>query len=122
MSPISKSELVSNALRAATIATVLVIAGGCSDSEDGPPLEARFSTRFEQPNTGPTSCPVTAVHFTDESTGGPTKWDWTFGGGSTSKEQNPTWEPGAVTAEITLHVSRGRVEDSIAERITTHEC
>jgi hypothetical protein len=45
-----------------------------------------------------------------------------FGDGTTSTEQNPTWEPAAVTAEITLRVSRGNAEDSITERITTPEC
>jgi YVTN family beta-propeller protein len=30
------------------------------------------------------------VKFTDKSTGTPTKWQWTFGDGKTSSEQNPT--------------------------------
>lgn len=105
-----------------SVVAALVLAGGCSSGEDAPTLEAQFSARFEQPTTGPTSCPVTAVHFTDESKGDPTEWEWTFGDGTTSTERNPTWEPGAVTAEITLRVSRGDADDSITDRITTHEC
>lgn len=103
-----------------TSVVLVVLASGCSD--DGRALHAEFSARFDQPATGPTSCPVTAVHFTDQSTGEPTEWEWTFGDGTTSHEQNPTWEPGAVTAEITLKVSRGNAEDSITKRINTHMC
>ena len=65
---------------------------------------------------------MTAVHFTDESKGEPTEWEWTFGDGTTSTEQNPTWEPGAVTSEALLRVSRGIAEDSITQRITSYEC
>ncbi len=116
-----QSVRVRFALWAASIVPALVLASGCN-GDDGPALDAQFSTRFEQPSTGPTSCPVTAVHFTDESKGEPTEWKWTFGDGTTSTEQNPTWEPGAVTAKITLRVSRGNTGDSVTERITTHDC
>jgi len=44
-------------------------------------------TKFSaSPTSG--SMPLT-VHFTDESTGSPTAWRWTFGDGNTSTEQNP---------------------------------
>jgi PKD repeat protein len=92
------------------------------ESDEGSPVRAQFSATFDQPATGPTSCPVVAVRFTDRSSGEPTSWKWTFGDGTTSTDQNPTWEPGAVTAEVTLTVSRGEAEDSITKRITTHEC
>ena len=93
--------------RASSAVLVAILASACAAEEDDPALPAKFSARFEQPVTGPTSCPVTAIHFTDESTGEPTEWEWTFGDGSTSTEQNPTWETGAIAAEIKLKMSRG---------------
>jgi PKD repeat protein len=30
-----------------------------------------------------------AVKFTDQSTGSPTQWNWNFGDGNTSTDQNP---------------------------------
>ncbi|MEQ1786293.1 MAG: PKD domain-containing protein [Acidimicrobiales bacterium] len=100
----------------------LGVAGCVAGGDDGAPLHADFSAQFEQPATGPTSCPVVAIRFTDESIGGPTRWRWTFGDGSTSDLRHPTWEPGAVVAEVTLTVSRGDDEDSITRMVSTHEC
>jgi PKD repeat protein len=106
-----------------TVASLVVVSaiGGCS-SDDDPDIEAAFSARFEQPTTGPTTCPVQAVHFEDRSTGEPTSWEWIFGDASRSSEQNPTWETNAVTAEVTLTVRRDGASDSVTKRITTHEC
>jgi len=46
-------------------------------------LEANFSADITQGNV-----PLT-VHFSDESTGNPTSWKWTFGDGDSSLLQNP---------------------------------
>jgi PKD repeat protein len=100
---------------------VAVTLAGCT-SDGGTDLKADFSSRFEQPNAGPTSCPVTAIHFQDRTTGGPTGWEWAFGDGSMSSEQNPTWETSAVVAEVTLTARRGDAEDSVTRTISTHEC
>jgi hypothetical protein len=100
---------------------ITVALAGCS-ANDGSELSADFSSRFEQPTTGITSCPVIAVHFQDRTTGRPTAWKWTFGDGSTSSEQNPAWETNAVVAEVTLTASRGDVEDSVTKVISTPEC
>jgi PKD repeat protein len=100
---------------------VAVTLAGCS-SDGGMDLKADFSSRFEQPNTGPTSCPVIAIHFEDRTTGDPTSWEWTFGDGSTSSEQNPTWETSAVVAEVTLTAKRGDADDSVTRTISTGEC
>jgi PKD repeat protein len=84
---------------------ITVALAGCSGN-NGSELRADFSSRFERPTTGVTSCPVIAVHFQDRTTGRPRAWKWTFGDGSTSSEQNPTWETNAVVAEVTLTASR----------------
>jgi len=51
---------------------------------DGDTPIADFSA---SPNSG--SSPLT-VHFTDQSTNSPTSWQWDFGDGHTSTEQNPS--------------------------------
>jgi hypothetical protein len=95
---------------------------GCCSADDGSELRADFLSRFEQPTTGITSCPVFAVHLQDRTAGRPTAWEWTFGDGSTSSEQNPTRDTNAVVAEVTLTASRGDVEDSVTKVISTPEC
>jgi PKD repeat protein len=100
---------------------VAVTLAGCT-SDGGMDLKADFSSRFEQPTTGPTFCPVIAIHFEDRTTGGPTSWEWTFGDGSSSSDQNPTWETSAVVAEVTLTAKRGDAEDSVTRTIFTREC
>lgn len=97
----------------------------CSEDQKGSldsPLRAKFSADLVQPVTSPSSCPVTAVRFTDESEGDPTEWHWVFGDGTISSQRNPTRGPGAVTAEVTLTVGRGDVEDSVTEMISSHVC
>ena len=62
-------------------------------------LAARFSAK---PPTG--TAPLT-VHFTDLSLGNPTAWNWNFGDGSTSSDQNPTHEfvlPGSYDVRLTV--------------------
>jgi len=60
------------------VAALLVV--GCTAS--GP--EAAFSADITS------GSPPLEVTFTDESTGDPTAWEWDFGDGATSAEQNPT--------------------------------
>lgn len=104
-----------------TLAPTLMLAA-CAEGENGPPLEAAFSAEFDHITTGPTSCPVTAIQFTDETTGGPTEWDWQLEDAATSDDQNPTWETNRIVAEVTLTVRRGDVEDSVTKLINTVEC
>lgn len=50
------------------------------------------------------------VHFTDTSTNKPTSWEWTFGDGSTSSEQNPVHTysgAGTYTVALTATNSQG---------------
>jgi hypothetical protein len=92
--------------------------GGGGDSR----LHAAFSAEFDHATTGPTSCPVTAIRFKDETTGDPTEWEWQFPDGGTSNEQHPIWETNSVVAEVTLTVRRGDDHDSIIEEIDTVQC
>lgn len=79
--------------------TVVTALDSCASGGDSPELEAAFSAQFDHTTTGSTSCPVTAIRFTDESTGEPTSWDWQFEEGETSEQQHPTWETSAIVAE-----------------------
>jgi PKD repeat protein len=45
------------------------------------------------------------VSFTDQSTGGPTSWSWSFGDGGTTSQQNPIYQyqnPGTYTVSLTV--------------------
>lgn len=47
----------------------------------------------------------TNINFTDQSTGNPTSWNWDFGDGSTSTEQNPVYaytNAGTYTVSLTV--------------------
>jgi uncharacterized protein (TIGR02145 family) len=51
-----------------------------------------------------------AVNFTDQSTNTPTSWQWSFGDGGTSTQQNPaqTYQnPGSYTVQLTVTNSYG---------------
>ncbi|MCK9278167.1 MAG: PKD domain-containing protein, partial [Methanoculleus sp.] len=70
----------------------------------GAPPEAKFSV---DPATGTT--PLT-VRFTDQSTGSPEEWEWEFGDGDWSTEQNPvhTYEsPGEYTVSLEVRSQFG---------------
>ncbi|MEN8005743.1 MAG: PKD domain-containing protein [Candidatus Krumholzibacteriota bacterium] len=73
--------------------------------------------------TGPTAAfsgtptsgdyPLT-VAFSDESTGGPTSWDWTFGDGGTSTAQNPSYTyTAAGSYNVSLTVANGDGSDTL---------
>ncbi len=73
------------------------------------PLAAEFS------GTPTTVCPGGSVSFTDQSTGSPTSWSWTFAGGSpsTSTAQNPvvTYNTQGVY-DVSLTVGDGSSNES----------
>lgn len=72
-----------------------------------PALIADFSA---EPTTG--TVPLT-VQFTDQSSGAPNSWEWDFGDGNSSPQQNPshTYESVGIYT-ITLAVSDGENESS----------
>jgi PKD repeat protein len=66
------------------------------------------------------TAPLT-VSFTDESTGEPTEWEWTFGDGTISHEQNPTKTytiPGFYTVSLTSTNAVGSDTDTKNNYIT----
>ena len=76
-----------------------------------PPV-AEFSA---SPTSG--QAPLT-VTFTDQSTGGPTSWSWTFGDGGTSGASNPVHvytTPGLYT--VTLVASNSARSDNRLSRL-----
>jgi photosystem II stability/assembly factor-like uncharacterized protein len=63
-------------------------------------------------------CQGGSVQFTDQSTGSPTSWNWTFEGGNpaTSTQQNPVVTyPTSGTFDVTLVASRGGISGSSSQ-------
>ncbi|HLN75838.1 MAG TPA: LamG-like jellyroll fold domain-containing protein [Nocardioidaceae bacterium] len=72
-----------------------------------PPSQAPTAAFTGTPTSG--SAPLN-VSFTDQSTGSPTSWSWTFGDGGTSTAQNPTHtynQAGTYTVSLTSTNSSG---------------
>ncbi len=70
-----------------------------------------------------TICTGSSVHFTDQSVGSPTDWNWTFEGGtpSTSTLQNPVVvysAPGVY--DVTLEVSTGTITNTVINEDYIH--
>lgn len=65
------------------------------------------------------------VNFTDQSTGNITSWEWEFGDGETSTNQNPTHtyeDPGIYTVELTVTGPGGTDTETKADYIVVeHE-
>jgi|GEM_PF-4977429 len=55
------------------------------------------------------------VEFTDESAGYPDTWEWDFGDGTSSTEQNPSHSYGVGRFTVTLNVSNSAGSDSITK-------
>ncbi|WP_321506976.1 PKD domain-containing protein [uncultured Methanoregula sp.] len=70
-------------------------------------LQSKF---LASPNTGKAPLPV---KFTDRSLGSPTSWNWDFGDGATSTDQNPshTFTTGAAY-DVKLTITRGSDSDT----------
>ena len=78
--------------------------------------EANFSGL---PRSG---CAPLTVNFTDQSTGGPASWNWTFGDGGTSTDQNPSHQyENAGSYNVTLTVSNGCGSNNETKAITVYD-
>jgi parallel beta-helix repeat protein len=92
---------------------------GCYEAPSGPvPPIAEFSG---SPLSGP---PPLTVYFTDESSGSPTSWDWTFGDGGTSEAQHPSHEYTAVnsyTVSLTVVNAQGQDTETKPDYITVSD-
>ena len=93
-------------------------AGGCSDSSadievTDPPTTGPIPDFDGQPRTGP--YPLT-VAFTDLSTGTATSWQWDFGDGGTSSQENPTHTFGTFGSfTVSLTVSDGTTPNTVTK-------
>lgn len=84
-------------------------------SIEGPTFDVSFTAT---PTNG---IPNTVFIFTDTSTGGPISWQWSFGDGSTSTEQNPTHlyeSPGVYTVSLTATNLSGSSTETKIDYIT----
>ncbi len=71
-----------------------------------------------RPTSG--TAPLT-VQFTDQSTGSPTSWEWSFGDGSTSSLQNPSetyQNAGTYTVTLTSSNSEGSSTNTASQTIS----
>lgn len=93
--------------------------GGGSGSAD-PSLNSNTSI----PTAGFTFAPSSptvgqTVTFTDNSTGGPTAWSWTFGDGGTSTAQNPSHTYSAAGAfTVALKATNAAGSSSVSQTVT----
>ncbi len=65
-----------------------------------------------------------AIQFTDTSSGGPTSWQWDFGDGATSTEQNPSHtyaDPDVYTVTLTVANPAGSDTEAKADYISVDE-
>ncbi|GEM_PF-834525 len=76
-------------------------------------LDPAFEFSPTSPEVGMT------VQFTDHTTGNPTSWQWDFGDGGTSTQQNPQHQyQSAGTFNVTLTVSNGMSTKSLTKSIS----
>ncbi|UCG88703.1 MAG: PKD domain-containing protein, partial [Gemmatimonadota bacterium] len=85
--------------------TLTVYGAGSPDTKTRADYVVVLSSPTADFSTSPTSgiAPLT-VSFTDLSAGDPTSWEWDFGDGATSSEQNPSHEyltPGSYSVSLT---------------------
>jgi gliding motility-associated-like protein len=91
--------------------TILLFSFGFSKAQ----LTANFSSSVIS------GCAPLVIQFTDLSTGGPTSWNWTFGNGNSSPNQNPQaiyTNPGVYTVQ--LAVSNGSTISTKTKTITVY--
>lgn len=91
--------------------------GGSSSISKKVTVSGALNALFSWSPTLP--APNETVQFTDESGGGPSSWQWSFGDGTQSTSQNPAKRYGAMgTYNVTLTVSRNGVSVSKSQPVT----
>ncbi len=88
-------------------------AGGTWDYDMPEFLQAAFSWDPASPAIGQ------EISFSDASTGSPTSWNWDFGDGSSSTDQNPTHSyTAAGNYTVTLEISDGTDTSSVSHDVS----
>lgn len=91
---------------------------GCTNSYSENIVVSDYSSEFTAPLTG---CVNSAITFTDASTVGSNQWNWDFGDGQTSTQQNPNntyGAPGTYTVTLTSQNTGSGCSDVITHDIT----
>lgn len=101
-----------------TITLIATDAAGCKDTIQQnvnvyPPPVAGFNAAIVDP------CQGGLINLTDASSAGTTGWNWNFGNGQTSAQQNPstTLSPGSHTILLTTTDANG-CTDTVTQQIT----
>ncbi len=110
------------------LATIAICLLGMSCSDDSNPINPEPS--LSPPVAGfiadtTAGDPGLIVQFTDKSTGSPTSWEWDFGDGASSIEQNPSHTYGSAgqfTVKLTVHGSGGETSETKTDYISTDVC
>jgi PKD repeat protein len=70
------------------------------------------------------ACGSLTVQFSDQSSNTPTTWEWSFGDGNTSNEQNPQYtyaSPGIYTVILTVTNAQGTDVEAKTDYITVYD-
>jgi hypothetical protein len=78
-------------------------------------IKPRFTSTYMETNVG------VPVRFIDTSVGDPIAWEWDFGDGATSREQNPTHtysSPGRYTVQMTAYGKHRGIREAKEDYMT----
>jgi PKD repeat protein len=104
----------------------LTVSNGCGSDDE---TKTNYITVSQAPvaafSATPTSgCAPLTVHFTDQSTGNSTSWNWTFGDGGTSTLQNPSHQyanAGSYNVTLTMSNACGSDDETKTNYITVSQ-
>jgi PKD repeat protein len=92
-------------------------------SSNRPKLTINFEANTGKPTANFSFAPANPapgdeVHFSDQSTGAPTSWQWDFGDAGTSQEQNPThtYTTSGIKT-VTLVASNASGDDTVVKKV-----
>ncbi len=99
-----------------TVTLIATDQNGCADTLVVPAYVNinSVTAAFTQDTTR--TCEGQPINFTDQSTGPPNSWQWDFGDGNTSNQQNPSHAYAtAGTYTVTLIASSGTCSDTVVQ-------